>query len=96
MQLRILGMARSDDPLLDFVDALFASPHFEKPVLHQERRDTTGELRFQLDVVYLLAPPEAKTEEPPVDATSAPEMVLGDAGGARPEAGVPTDAGPGS
>lgn len=78
VQLQLVGTARSDDPLLDFVDALFASPYFDKPVLHQENRETTGDIRFQLDVLYLLAPPETET--------GAPGLVLGAAEGDQPAA----------
>jgi len=64
VHLQLLGSARSGDELLTLVDALYASPSFESPVLEQESRDQrSSELRFQLDVIYLLELPETETEK---------------------------------
>ncbi|MDX1644964.1 MAG: hypothetical protein R3244_11465, partial [Thermoanaerobaculia bacterium] len=57
--LRIEGMARRDEALLNLIDNLFRHPRFLDPDPDSEvRRD--GELRFSLAVVYL--PPSGEAD----------------------------------
>lgn len=70
VQLSIDGVAQSDEALYGFVDALFAAPTFETPVLDQESREEAGRT-FTVQVQYLIdGPPAADdrpTEAPPSD-----------------------------
>ncbi|GMU64448.1 MAG: hypothetical protein AMXMBFR36_07220 [Acidobacteriota bacterium] len=52
VQLRIRGRAEDDEALLEFVDRLFAHPEFREPDLSSENRSSSGELSFDLSVVY--------------------------------------------
>lgn len=71
--LSITGHARNDQAILDFVDALFADPSFERPNLTQQRQDREGVIEFDLWVLYdaerpleadvLEAPEEGVAEE---------------------------------
>lgn len=62
VQLSIDGVAQSDEALYDFVDALFAAPAFETPVLDQESQEAAGRT-FTVQVQYLItAPPSADQE----------------------------------
>jgi Tfp pilus assembly protein PilN len=56
--LQVEAVARRPEAILELLDALFASPVFERPNLAQESRDG-GETRFTLSVVYL---PDAEAE----------------------------------
>lgn len=52
VQLSIDGVAQSDEALYTFVDALFAAPAFETPVLDQESQEALGRT-FTVQVQYL-------------------------------------------
>ena len=51
VNLTLLGTAKSDEALYELVDALFASPSFASPRLHQESTNG-GEVEFTVDVDY--------------------------------------------
>lgn len=82
--LQIEGQARSDQAILDFVDALFADPDFDRPNLRQQNQERDGLIRFSLDTDYRprrsdqpeepSATPEtaAPTEEAAADGPQAP------------------------
>jgi Tfp pilus assembly protein PilN len=58
--LRIRATARREEAILELLDALFASPLFERPNLAEESREQAGgDTRFSLSVVYLPAAAEA-------------------------------------
>jgi Tfp pilus assembly protein PilN len=75
--LRIDGAAEGTEPLLAFIDALFAHPAFDQPKLDREARENQF-LRFDLGVVYLPEAGEASgpapviVEEGPPPAAPAP------------------------
>lgn len=64
VQLRIRGRAEDDEALLEFVDRLFAHPEFREPNLSGENRSSSGELSFDLSVVYRPDQPVAAAEAP--------------------------------
>ncbi len=47
------GVSRTEEALLDFVDALWRDPTFDGPTLKGERRNTANEIDFTLDVRFL-------------------------------------------
>ena len=51
VDLKIRGVAKSDEDLYQWIDAFFASPAFERPRLYQESR-TLNEVHFTVDVQY--------------------------------------------
>lgn len=59
--LRIQAEARSDEAILDLVDALFSDPDFERPNLLQQSADQGGWTRFDIEVIYH---PPAPSEGP--------------------------------
>ncbi|MBZ0111968.1 MAG: hypothetical protein K8J08_05885, partial [Thermoanaerobaculia bacterium] len=50
--LQIAGAAKSDQALVDLLDALFASPAFADPLLPGESVEADGTIRFQLSTIY--------------------------------------------
>lgn len=50
--LQIDAQARNDQAILDFVDALFADPSFERPNLSQQRQEQGENISFDLQVYY--------------------------------------------
>jgi Tfp pilus assembly protein PilN len=50
--LDIKAQARNDQAILDFVDALFADPSFERPNLAQQRKEQGENIVFDLQVLY--------------------------------------------
>lgn len=76
--LQIQAVARRGEAILELLDAMFASPPFERPNLHQETRDRGGEIRFTLDVGYLpqapVGTPVTAAETPPADPGTAPAV----------------------
>ncbi|HXO20732.1 MAG TPA: hypothetical protein VOA87_12515 [Thermoanaerobaculia bacterium] len=50
--LTMVGDAKNDEALLQFVDNLFAHPAFAEPDLSRESRELTGLIRFDLQVGY--------------------------------------------
>jgi Tfp pilus assembly protein PilN len=73
--LDIAGAARTDEALLELIDALFAHPAFAAPKLSREARDG-GEISFDLSVTYeprLAAAPATGGEPPAPPAASPPE-----------------------
>lgn len=50
--LRMIGQARSDEGVLQFVDRLYDDPAFDRPNLESESEDAAGLLGFQLTVPY--------------------------------------------
>lgn len=73
--LRIQAEARSDEAILELVDALFANPDFERPNLLQQAQGEDGLIRFDVEAVY--HPPagpageEILPADDPADATPA-------------------------
>jgi hypothetical protein len=59
--LQIAGAAKSDQALVDLLDALFASPAFADPLLPGESVVDDGTIRFQLSTIYF---PDAEVESP--------------------------------
>lgn len=67
--LRVNATARREEAILELLDAMFASPRFERPNLAQESRERSGgETRISLSVVYL----PGAGEEPLDGAGDAP------------------------
>ena len=66
--LTIGGEARSDEPLLQFVDNLFAYPALDEPALSREGKNDDGTLTFDLKVGYRPGglPADAPTGSPAV------------------------------
>ncbi len=71
IELSIHGQARNDQAILDFVDALFADPSFERPNLAQQRQDPQGTIEFDLHVLYFADRP---LEADVLEATEAAEV----------------------
>lgn len=71
--LEIQAAARSDEAILEVVDALFADPDFERPNLIQQSRDDGGLVRFNVEVIYHSPTPPgpaAPAEVLPAEGTS--------------------------
>jgi Tfp pilus assembly protein PilN len=64
--LEIDAQARNDQAILDFVDALFADPSFERPNLSQQRQEQGEGILFNLGVYYA---PERAMDARVLDAT---------------------------
>lgn len=82
VQLSIDGVAQSDEVLYEFVDALFAAPTFETPVLDQESREEAGRT-FTVQVQYLIDGPTATDDRPteePSDEPTEEAVTTADAG----------------
>ena len=77
VRLKVVGEAKTDEALLELVDAFFAHPSFRSPDLEREARQEGHWLRFDLQVTYLPgAPvPEATT---PSGASGGPESAEGE------------------
>lgn len=86
--LRIEAQAKSDQAILELVDALFADPDFEDPNLIQQAANEQGLVRFSLEVVY--AAPETGGEAE-VEILPAEEAEGGDAGADPDAGGTPAD-----
>lgn len=50
--LRIDAQSKSDEAILDLVDALWADPAFERPNLIQQSDTGDGGIRFQIETIY--------------------------------------------
>ena len=50
--LSITGIAKTETAIYEFVDALFAHPHFFAPDLKRDRRQESGDFSFVLSVGY--------------------------------------------
>jgi hypothetical protein len=88
VDLKIRGVAKSDQDLYELIDAFFSSPAFLRPRLYQESQ-SEGEVSFTVDVQYRprfeveAASPRAETEEaddpestaPPPQGLDRPEAV---------------------
>ncbi len=48
------GVARTDEAVLELIDALWNDPTFDKPSLKGERRNQTNEIDFSLNVEFLI------------------------------------------
>jgi Tfp pilus assembly protein PilN len=98
--LRVNATARREEAILELLDAMFASPRFERPNLAEESRERSGgETRLSLSVVYLpsageepLDGAEDAADQPDLPAAGAP---VSTAEGAEPRAepGTGADAG---
>lgn len=84
VMLRIDAQARNDQAILDFVDALFADPSFERPNLSQQRQERGETISFDLTVYYT---PERSLDAQILDA--ADEPVEGEAEGGSSAADAP-------
>lgn len=73
VRLQIQAVSRRDEAILELLDAMFASPHFERPNLHQETRQGGAEVRFTLEVGYLPESPAGT----PVEAAGPSEPAPG-------------------
>ncbi|MCP4656262.1 MAG: hypothetical protein GY856_12690 [bacterium] len=107
--LQLPGFAKSDEALMEFVDALYASPLFQRPILRNETRDIQrGGVAFNIEVVYLTrlagdpAASAAETDSSAIAEESAATpgvMVAADGSGAQDQpsaTGTETAAGPSS
>lgn len=86
VELRISALARQDEALLEFLDALFADPAFRNPNLAREAKQASGEVEFQLSVTYL--PQEAEALAAQVRAAEAMadgRVVLDESGDVKAE-----------
>lgn len=81
--LRMEAQARSDQAILELVDALFADPDFQDPNLIQQATTEQGLIRFSLEAVY--SAPETGGEAE-VEILPAEDSEDGDAG-SEPGAG---------
>jgi hypothetical protein len=72
--LSIAGAARTDEALLELIDALFAHPAFAAPKLSRESREG-GEISFDLAVTYdpRAASPGEDSPAPPAASPAAEE-----------------------
>jgi Tfp pilus assembly protein PilN len=70
--LQIEGQARSDQAILDLVDALFADPDFDRPNLRQQTQERDGLTRFSLDTDYRPRPSDQPEEPPAAPQADAP------------------------
>lgn len=80
--LQMEAQAKSDQAILELVDALFADPDFEHPNLIQQVENEGGLIRFSLEVVY--AAPETgggEVELLPAEGPAGEEAGDADAGG---------------
>ncbi len=69
--LGIQGVARTNESILNLVDALFESPAFEQTRLNRQQSQQGGLIEFDLDTIYdPHAGEEKPPEEPAVAATS--------------------------
>jgi hypothetical protein len=94
--LQMEAHAKSDQAILELVDALFADPDFEHPNLIQQVENEPGLIRFSLEVVYAapetdggqveILPAEGLAEE---EAAEGAEDQAGSEDDARPTAPVP-------
>lgn len=88
--LRIQAEARSDEAILELVDALFANPDFERPNLLQQTRDEGGLIRFDVEAIYHPpAPPEGPAGEELLPA-EGPAAATPERPSARPPVTAPT------
>lgn len=82
IELSIQGQARTDQAILDFVDALFADPSFERPNLIQQRQEGQGAIEFDLQVLYFADRP---LEADLLEATEDAEAEVDSTGAEAPE-----------
>lgn len=108
VQLELAGVAKSDQALLAFIDAIFAHPAFREPNLVSEARREGGNVEFSLGAVYLPAasaaaeggeaggtPLEAAEEVELEEVLPPVEAVAGGETASPRVAAGPGDAGPG-
>lgn len=69
VRLALEGVARSDDALYGFVDALFRAPDFDNPILARES-DASGTQAFSLSVTFLTA--ASPSESPTAQVSESP------------------------
>ena len=79
IELKIRGVAKSDEELYDLIDAFFSSPAFDRPRLYHESSDG-GEVHFDVDVQYR---PRLVLEESHRPAASEEDAERFDAGDAH-------------
>lgn len=76
VDLKIAGVAKSDDQLYELIDAFFSSPAFERPRLYQEST-SAAEVQFTVDVQYRprfeVAPDSTSMGPPSPDPTPGDE-----------------------
>lgn len=81
VNLGITALARDGEAILEFIDALFADPAFERPNLSRETTSNTGEVQFQLSVTYLPAAAAAlASQDEASEALADGEVRLDDGG----------------
>ncbi len=84
VDLRLNGVAKSDEALFQFVDALFESPDFDQPVLERENRDpNNGLLVFSLGVVYLTGGEDPPRQDEAFAAEEGDEELVASGGNER-------------
>lgn len=87
--LTITGHARNDQAILDFVDALFADPSFERPNLTQQR-EREGVIEFDLWVLYDAGRPlDADVLDAPEEGVAEEGEIEGEASEADAERRAP-------
>jgi len=92
--LLLMGTAKQDEALLEFIDALFKHSSFRRPSLQTEAKNDAGEIRWVLNAVYFPRfGSDSETEEPgetdePADVSEPAESAAIETGSAREEAAV--------
>lgn len=72
--LQLTGVAKGDEELLKFIDALYEDPTFSQPVLISEQRDPKTQLiSFTVTAVYLTRQPEEEDADAQLAALSGDE-----------------------
>ncbi|MEM7351325.1 MAG: hypothetical protein AAF657_10995 [Acidobacteriota bacterium] len=64
VRLKLSGVARTEEDLLNFIDNLYASSSFRNPFLPGDS-ENDGQFGFSIDVLYLTRTSQAVEEEPP-------------------------------
>jgi Tfp pilus assembly protein PilN len=87
VDLKIRGVAKSDEDLYQWIDAFFASPAFERPRLYQESSNL-AEVQFTVDVQY-----RPRLQDEPSHRPAAAAETASDAAGeiAAPREAVESD-----
>ncbi|MEM7587143.1 MAG: PilN domain-containing protein, partial [Acidobacteriota bacterium] len=86
VMLDIVGVAKSQEALMGFIDTLYASPSFRNPFLPGETVNLQdGSTSFSIDVIYLTRPPVFGEEGASEDPEDSEAEIPGSAGEDGPE-----------
>ncbi len=83
--LKLGAVARTEEALLELIEALYDDPSFRDPFVPGESLQPDGSTQFSVNVVYLTRRPDPAPEEAPVIAEQPPAE-----GALEPEAGSAT------